>query len=206
MDEPENNQQKRRREVKEQIKRHAQNAYALFPKEAASMGHMTAALVRQAAEQGRWQQVAYRISSLSRANQFSDKLLFELSLSMAASKTFTKLVAQELVRHISADGKKVMGECVRALAFGSFIGHINQFEIISGFKYERVKGIAQKWAELEDNVLALAVAREAMGHIIGFSHGKESEWMDYISVPWEKVSEFYNEWQALEKEIIDEPC
>lgn len=198
------------RDLNNQIREHAEVAYALLPETlvpraiVARFFPMPECLRKHIEQQFQaedWQRVIGSISAFVEKDNFSPELCHELSQALEVVESHDAVVARELMTRTSDADKKVIGECIRAISYGRFIKHDGQLEGITGMKREEWMRLADAWPNIADAKLAVLAGGEALRIITGYPHHREHDWSDYISVSYDRVHKIFKDWFRLQKQI-----
>jgi hypothetical protein len=96
---------------------------------------------------------------------------------------------------LSQHDTKVIGECLNATAQGPFFvdrGNVKdpywEFSALFGFQQPEVAAISSQWPDVDyrDEFVEDLVSR-CIVHLIGYPHGCERHWRDFISVSREEL-------------------
>ena len=96
---------------------------------------------------------------------------------------------------MSESDTAVIGECLRAAAEGPFFPDW-EFHTLFGLGREKVAEIAAAWPEIDQDEPAVEVAvNNAMNHLLGYPHGREEEWGQFVSVDPAEVERVLEAWR-----------
>jgi hypothetical protein len=99
-------------------------------------------------------------------------------------------------RHLTSDDVRIVGESLRAAVSGPFFPDW-EFPTLFGLERAEVEEIAKAWPNVEvadEHVVDVAV-NNALGNLVGYPHGEEQRWPEFISVPPEKLLEVLERWK-----------
>jgi len=89
---------------------------------------------------------------------------------------------------------EVIGECLDAAATGPFFPDW-EFQTLFGLDREEVRRIASDWPTVDSDTW-VAVAN-SLGNLLGYPHGLDGEWTEYVSVPRAEVEGILKKWKSL---------
>ncbi len=83
--------------------------------------------------------------------------------------------------------QKIVFDCLKASADGPFFPEW-EFGLLFGITREELRLVISQWPLLNDGdeTVVLAV-KNALGNLVGYPHGREEVWSDYISVSEDEV-------------------
>lgn len=92
--------------------------------------------------------------------------------------------------------REIVHECLKASVEGPFFSDW-EFHALFGIERGEVKQVLKSWPNVteEDEVVSLAL-NNAMNNLIGYPHGCEGIWNEYISVPSEEVARIFQKWRG----------
>lgn len=95
----------------------------------------------------------------------------------------------EIITKLSEREKQTVGECLRAAVIGTFFPDW-EFQTLFGITREKVSAIAQRWPDIDniDEVVSAAIVG-SLGHLLGYPHGEEAQWSEFISVSADDVKQ-----------------
>lgn len=206
------------KQLQSEIKEHAQTVYALLPEELTPfLAVVERHQIEKKAEQQEWRQVVMMVEAYARKNEFPSDLLRQLWLARRAMNLHDSLVAEEMMRRTSDAEKKVIGECLRALAHGPFIDNDSELHSVTGLTREELIQIAEAWPNLataqakwrdyefsDFRSLGVYAVGQTLNNLLRYPHHKEHEWSNYISVSQEHIENVERNWRERRKQIIRE--
>lgn len=100
--------------------------------------------------------------------------------------------------------KRIIGECLRAAATGPFFRQAGPepyglVHTLMGVTHRRLVEIARAYPEVDGNdpeVVGAIIG--SMNNLVGYPHGKDRVWRQYLSVSSKHVSELLDRWHDLE--------
>ena len=101
--------------------------------------------------------------------------------------------------------KRIIGECLLAAADGPFFKDEGaddpdwEFRSLFGLKREELARVAAAWPGVErhDESVALAV-NNSLGNLLGYPHGHDKDWSDFISASVDEVAAVFERWRMLQ--------
>jgi hypothetical protein len=97
---------------------------------------------------------------------------------------------------LSPEERQIVFECLRATATGPFFPDW-EFHTLFGIERGDVKAIVDAWPavdEANENV-SLAI-NNSMNNLLGYPHGRDREWLQYMSVPPKEVARIFKKWRG----------
>lgn len=88
----------------------------------------------------------------------------------------------------------VIGQCLRAAASGPFFPDW-EFETLFGCEREEILRIAERWPHWEERSAYEGAVNNALNMLLGYPHGREDVWHDYISPTPTEVTQVYARWR-----------
>lgn len=186
------------KEVCAQIQHHAEAALALLPPTIVPFPPpFTLARLQEEVNRKNWGQVLGILDGWRRENTFSDELLQHLSATSELFKLHDQLTTKAALMQLTDAEKKVIGECLRATAFGPFFPDW-EFPSLFGTKRKEVIKIVEAWPEINNMDMGVgSVINDSINHLFGYPHHKQNEWFNYISVSPQELYAVYNKFRAL---------
>jgi membrane protease YdiL (CAAX protease family) len=92
------------------------------------------------------------------------------------------------------EDRQIIGRCLRATVQGPFFPDW-EFPILFGLERAEVARVLLAWPNVDgrDKVVRSAV-HSSLGNLLGYPHGEEQAWDQYISVPRARVQEVFERW------------
>jgi hypothetical protein len=92
--------------------------------------------------------------------------------------------------------KQTVFECLRAASDGPFFPDW-EFQTLFGLERNQVRRIAAAIPDINDSSEEVALAiNNAMAHLTGYPHQKETLWSQFISVSEEEVDRVFDKWRG----------
>jgi len=93
----------------------------------------------------------------------------------------------KIINKLSQREQQTVDECLKAAALGTFFPDW-EFQTLFGVSREEVKAVAQKWPAIDkiDEIVGAAIVG-SLGHLLGYPHGEEAQWGEYITVSADDV-------------------
>jgi hypothetical protein len=99
------------------------------------------------------------------------------------------------LRELDAGEKKVVFECLRAAVDGPFFPDW-EFHTLFGLQRGEVAKIASSCPSVDDSDDSVALAiHNSMGNLLGYPHGEEKAWRQFISVTPQEVERIFRKWK-----------
>lgn len=93
----------------------------------------------------------------------------------------------KIISNLSQLERQTIGECLRATTFGDFFPDW-EFETLFGVSRNKVKKIAEQWPNVDwGDQYIRAIIINSLGQLLGYPHGQEQLWSEYITVSPEEV-------------------
>lgn len=89
----------------------------------------------------------------------------------------------------------IIGQCLRAAALGPFFPDW-EFETLFGFEREEIRQIAERWPHWDDEIEQADSVNNTLNMLLGYPHGREDVWHDYISPNAAEVARVYSRWRG----------
>jgi PAS domain-containing protein len=96
---------------------------------------------------------------------------------------------------IDADDRNVVKACLRAAVDGPFFPDW-EFPTLFGLEREEVRQILASWPEGADADTQFIAVNNALGQLLGYPHGREDAWDDFIPVSREQLQDLV--WRVRE--------
>lgn len=185
-------------EIKQEIQKHLELAYALLPPKLEPGNlHTRREHLVQKYQSKEWQQVFYCLQSFADKNEFSAELLHHIE---SAEKLFNMrdcLNMRAALEKLTDSEKQIIGECLRAAAFGPFFPDW-EFHSLFGVDRDEAIRVAKSWPKTEEtDIIAGYIINNSFNNLLGYPHRKQNEWGNYISTSPDKVYEIYNRFREL---------
>jgi hypothetical protein len=99
------------------------------------------------------------------------------------------------LEHCTNEDRRIIAECLAASVEGPFFSEW-EFSSLFGMDRRDVVRVKMRWPNVDnvDEKVALAV-NNALGNLVGYPHGEEKQWSQFISVTPERVLEVLKRWQ-----------
>lgn len=90
---------------------------------------------------------------------------------------------------------QVVLECLKATTQGPFFPDW-EFSTLFGLSREEVAEVAAAWPNVDQDSKTVVVAiNNSLNNLLGYPHGCQEVWDDYISVPPEELGAMYARWR-----------
>ncbi|MEQ1775594.1 MAG: hypothetical protein ABL891_17595 [Burkholderiales bacterium] len=97
---------------------------------------------------------------------------------------------------LSAHDHKIIAEALRAAAEGPFFPDW-EFHTLFGLEREEVRAYAKSYHPATDVPVKMGYAvHNAIGNLLGYPHGKESEWSNWLSVTRSELNAVFERWRS----------
>src|SRR5215510_4450289 len=97
---------------------------------------------------------------------------------------------------LTAAEQKAVLECPRAAATGPFFPEW-EFQTLFGVNRSEVKAIVDAWPNIDETTVRVSLAiSNSMNNLLGYPHGCDREWSQYISVGPEEVTRILEKWRG----------
>ena len=96
---------------------------------------------------------------------------------------------------VSADDRDVMKACLRAAVDGPFFPEW-EFATLFGLERDEVRDVLLSWPEAADRDLQFNAVNNAFGDLLGYPHGRDDVWGDFIPVDREQLRDLF--WRMRE--------
>ena len=90
--------------------------------------------------------------------------------------------------------QKIIFECLRASVKGPFFDD-GEFDTIFGLSREDVQHVIDNWHNDKSSENVILAINNSMNNLLGYPHGKQRYWRDYISVTSEELSRIFAKWR-----------
>ncbi len=98
--------------------------------------------------------------------------------------------------NLSQDDRDVVRECLRAAVEGPFFPDW-EFQTLFGLDRSEVRTVLGAWPNLDESNDSVRLAiNNSFANLLGYPHGCESQWSQFISVSGRDVSRIYNLWRG----------
>jgi len=99
------------------------------------------------------------------------------------------------IRKLTDQERRVVHECLMAALNGPFFPDW-EFQTLFGIDREVFAKVVEAWPAFDesDDEVQLAI-NNSMGNLIGYPHGAEKKWSEFISVPPEEVRRILKQWR-----------
>lgn len=97
--------------------------------------------------------------------------------------------------HFSDADLRTVRECLQAAAHGPFFPDW-EFHTLFGLTRGQFVDVAESWPNLDftDRNSRLAL-NNAVGNLLGYPHGRERQWPDFISLTPEELGRWWDTWR-----------
>ncbi len=96
---------------------------------------------------------------------------------------------------LTTEERQVVFECLRAAANGPFFPD-REFDTLFGVKRDEVRAIVSAWPAIDEtNERSVLAINNAMNNLVGYPHGCNREWLQYISVSSTEVARILQKWR-----------
>ena len=97
---------------------------------------------------------------------------------------------------LSAEERRVVFECLSAAATGPFFPDW-EFHTLFGIERRDVKAVVDAWPAVDETSENVVLAiNNSMNNLLGYPHGRDREWRQYISVSPEEVARIFGKWRG----------
>ena len=185
-------------EIKQGIQKHLQAAYALLPQKLASDSLRTKRKhLVQKYQNKEWKQVFYYLQNFANTNEFSAELLHHIESAEKLFNRLDRLGMRAALEKLTDNEKQVIGECLRATAFGPFFSDW-EFHSLFGVDRDEAIRVAESWPNIkETDISAGYLINDSFNNLLGYPHRKQSDWKTYIPVSRDKVYNTYHRYRTL---------
>lgn len=161
-------------------------------------------------EAGDWEQVFAWLWNRRERSNLPLRFFDELAAANEAVNEYGRAGMRSVLDGLNAWEKRVIGECLRAAAYGPFFRETNpdafwaeeawdsDFETIFGLTGEEVARVADLWpgVDASDETVYPAI-NGSINHLFGYPHGKHHLWSEHISATPQEVADVYNWFKRL---------
>lgn len=185
-------------EINQEIQQHLEAAYALLPSKLNPGSlHTKQKHLEKSYQNKEWRQVFYNLQSLSNKNEFSAELIHHIESTENLFTLYDRLGMRMALEKLTGEEKRVIGECLRATAFGPFFPDW-EFHALFGVNRDEAIRVAQSWPNLEESdISASYLINDSMNNLLSYPHRKQSEWKKYVSMPPNKIYGILNRFRTL---------
>lgn len=186
-------------ELRREIRKHVEAAYALLPSPLEpAYPYRKRDDLKEKYEGKDWRELFNLLKSHSLVNNFSDELLHHLTATEELLGLYDRLGMKTAMEQLTDEEKRIIGECLRATALGPFFLDDWEFPTVFGVTHEEAVKIAEVWPNIEEtDMTAKVIINNSINNLLGYPHGKHSEWSKYISVSPQQVDEILTKFRAL---------
>lgn len=90
--------------------------------------------------------------------------------------------------------REVVRECLRAAVEGPFFPDW-EFQALFGLERKEVRSILKSWPNVDETAESVRAAiNDSFNNLLGYPHGNEKEWPEFITVSPEEVLRVYRKW------------
>ncbi|MEO1255294.1 MAG: hypothetical protein AAFY41_10470 [Bacteroidota bacterium] len=184
--------------IKQETQKHLEAAYALLPPKLEPYNpYIKRKHLDQKYETKQWRQVFYHLQRYSSKNSFSAQLLHHIESTEELFNLHDRLGVAAVLKQLTSEEKCIVGECLRAAAFGPFFPDW-EFHNIFGVDREEAIRVAESWPNVEETDIIIGyVINDSINNLLGYPHRKQDEWENYISVSPKQVYDVYKKFRAL---------
>jgi hypothetical protein len=102
------------------------------------------------------------------------------------------------LEHLSERERSVVLECLRASLEGPFFPEW-EFRSLFGITRTDLARIVTTWPEIDERAEEVALAiNNSMNNLLGYPHGCEDAWSEFLSVSSGEVERIYAKWRGRE--------
>lgn len=99
------------------------------------------------------------------------------------------------IAKLAEQEKKVIYECMKAALEGPFFPDW-EFQTLFGIDRKRLAAILADWPNVDDSDESVMLAiNNSMGNLVGYPHGKDSEWTNFLSASRAEVLDVLRKWK-----------
>ena len=99
------------------------------------------------------------------------------------------------INDLTHSEQQVVFECLKAAAEGPFFPDW-EFHTLFGLWREDVRQVVANWPEIsEDSEEVIVAINNSINNLLGYPHGREDVWSDYISVSEEELAAIFDKWR-----------
>ena len=184
--------------VQKRIQQHLEAAYALLPHKLESGSlHTKREHLVQNHQNREWRQVFYNLRSFADTNEFSAELLHHLESTEKLFTLYDRLGMKKALEKLTDEEKQIIGECLRAAAFGPFFPDW-EFHALFGVGRDEAIRVAESWPNVEEtDISASYLINDSINNLLGYPHRKQNDWGNYISASSDKVYGILNRFRTL---------
>lgn len=186
-----------REEIKQEIQKHLEAAYVLLPAKLEPSSYAKRKHLEQNYESKEWCQVFYYLRDDSSKNDFSTELLHHIKAAEELFNLYDRLGMTAALEQLTDEEKRIVGECLRAAAFGPFFPDW-EFHALFGVDRDEAIRVAESWPNVEETDISVGyIINDSINNLFGYPHRKQDEWNNYISVLPKQVYDIYNKFRSL---------
>jgi hypothetical protein len=98
--------------------------------------------------------------------------------------------------NLTPDDRDVVRQCLRAAVEGPFFPHL-EFQTLFGLERSEVRTVLGAWPDLDESNDSVRLAiNNSFANLLGYPHGCESQWPQFISVSGGDVSRIFHLWRG----------
>lgn len=90
---------------------------------------------------------------------------------------------------------EVIRQCLWAAVNGPFFPDW-EFHTLFGFERDEIRRIAERWPNWDDEIEQSDAVNNTLNMLLGYPHGREDVWHDYISPISAEVARVYARWRG----------
>ena len=91
--------------------------------------------------------------------------------------------------------REIVKQCLRAAVEGPFFPDW-EFHTLFGLERNEVKNVLESWPKLDESKETVQLAiNNSLGNLLGYPHGCEKEWPEFISVSSNDVLKIFDKWR-----------
>ena len=92
--------------------------------------------------------------------------------------------------------RNIIGECLKAAVEGPFFQNW-EFHSLFGIDRGEVAAIVKAWPNIDESNETVRLAiNNSIANLIGYPHGKQSEWKKYISATPQEALAIFRKWKS----------
>lgn len=145
-----------------------------------------------------WRQTFYFLKAWRQNHDCSEELVQQVEKLEELFELYDLLGLKRASEQLTNEERRIIGECLAAMAHGPFFLNDWEFSLVFGAEYEVAVKVAEDWPNLSEiDATAGIVINNTMNNLLGYPHDKAHEWAKYISVSPERVEEVLRRFREL---------
>jgi hypothetical protein len=94
--------------------------------------------------------------------------------------------------NLTDEEKEVVFQCLRCVATGEIILNDWEFQTVFGIEFETLEEIVRSLPVIDESKEEVRLAiNNSLNNLLGYPHGRHTEWSNYISVPQAEVARIF---------------